>query len=110
MVERLEAWEIKVPADYDPGWPYKRQQPPADLFAKLKTPSLQDAKALAMLLNIPEYSAALKIVREFNELPPEKQDDKAARDRYRRADQTMQRIEKEHHVDFMPHQPLDEPK
>mgnify|MGYP000877812032 FL=1 len=95
MVQRLEAWTIEESDDYDPGWAYRRHEVPDDLAAHLMAETLEEARPLATLLNIPEYMKALKTMREFNELPSEARDESVAIERYARAEQTMQRIELE---------------
>ena len=99
LVERMEAWNLRTPEGYDPGWPYKLQKTPDDLFAKAKADWLGNAKILVQLLALPEYVEAMKTARAFNELPLEKQEkDKAAAGRYAEATKTMQRLEKQHNV------------
>lgn len=95
MVQRLEAWKIVEPKNYNPGWEYVLRPISPDLADRLKTETLDDAKPLATLLNIPEYLDALKAMRAYNELPPNLREDAAAYDRYSLAEQTMQRIERE---------------
>ncbi len=100
-VKRIEAWNPKTPQGYDPGWPYKLKKTPDDLFAKTKADWLKDAKVLAELLQQPEYLEAMKTARAFNELPLEKQErDKAGAQRYAEAVKVMQRLEKQHNVNW----------
>jgi hypothetical protein len=103
MVERLDAWSIKTPPGYDPGWESTPSETPADLFAKLKSASLEDAKKLSTLLNIPEYLAAMKVVREVNDrwgLDKPGQADAKRRDK---AIMTLKRFEEGNHLDGVVH-------
>ena len=95
VIKRLEAWTIKDPPGYDPGWPYTLRKIAPDLSTKLKAEYLDFYKPIALLLDTPEYFRAFKAIREYNELPVAKRSDTAALKRRSAALETMRRIEKE---------------
>lgn len=95
VVKKIEAWNIKEPAGYKPGWEYAPKDVSADLFATQKAEALVSLKQMAVLLNIPEYFDALRTMRECNELPFDKQEDKAVVQRRTEAEEVMRRIEKD---------------
>jgi hypothetical protein len=64
VVKRLESFELKEPASYDPGWDYTRHDVPADLFAKNKATMLAAIKPTSQLLLLPEYFAAFREYRD----------------------------------------------
>jgi hypothetical protein len=68
VVKRLESFELKEPAGYDPGWDYTRQDVPADLFARNKAMMLASMKPTSELLLLPEYFAAFREYRDCSVL------------------------------------------
>jgi hypothetical protein len=95
VVKRLEAFQLKEPADYKPGWDYVKHIEKDDLFTKNKAAMLAELKPVSDLLLMPDYLAAFKRYCEFNELSPEMQ--KLPVNAKNRAEdiETMKRIEKE---------------
>jgi hypothetical protein len=95
VVKRIEAFEMKEPTGYSPGWDYTLHSVRADLFTKNKAIVLENLKPTSELLLIPEYFAEYRTVRECNEMPAEEQKNPAAADRRSKAIDAMRRIEKE---------------
>lgn len=50
VVRRLEAWEMRVDSNYDPGWKYTRREPNPQLADKLKEDYLQGAHEAMRLI------------------------------------------------------------
>lgn len=94
VVKRLDAWTMKDPSGYNPGWDFVLSDVPPDFPAKVKSEYMDFYKPLATLLSIPEYFQAFKVVREYNDLSLEKQSDPAAMKRRSEAMDIMRRIEK----------------
>jgi hypothetical protein len=95
VVKRIEAFVLKEPAGYNPGWDYTRHDVPAGLFAKNKAIVLENMKPTSELLLLPEYFEAFCALRTCNELSEEEQKDVAVAERRSKALAAMRRIEKE---------------
>jgi hypothetical protein len=95
VVKRLEAFQLKEPADYKPGWNYSKHTAHPDLFAKNKAEMLAELKPIGDLLLMPDYLAAFKRYCEVNELSPEMQKSPVKVKKRAGAVETMKRIEKE---------------
>jgi len=95
VVKRIEAFVLKEPAGYNPGWDYTRHDVPAGLFAKNKAIVLENMKPTSELLLLPEYFEAFCALRTCNELSEEGQKDVAVAERRSKALAAMRRIEKE---------------
>jgi len=95
VVRRIESFPIQEPAGYQPGWAYTTHDVARDWFAKNKAVMVRNMKPMAELLAIPEYFEAFRTMRECNDLPFDRQEDKAVVDRRTKAEATMTRIEKE---------------
>jgi hypothetical protein len=95
VVKRIETFELREPAGYDPGWDYTLHAVPADLFAKNKAMVLENLKPTSDLLLVPEYSEAFRTLRECNDASLEQQKGRAVAERRSKAIEAMRRIEKE---------------
>jgi hypothetical protein len=95
VVKRLDALQLKEPADYKPGWDYTKHAVKPGLFAENKANMLAELKPVSELLLMPDYFAALKCYSDFSELSPEAQKQPANAKSRDQAVTTMKRIEKE---------------
>lgn len=62
VVERLEAWQMEIGANYNPGWVPARKEFKPELATQFKEEYMSFARDLAVLLNTPDYFEAYKIV------------------------------------------------
>jgi hypothetical protein len=111
VVKRIETFEPKEPAGYNPGWEHTRHDVPADFFAKNKAILLGEMKPVSELLLVPDYFLAFRVYRESYALTEEEQALPAVLEGRTRATNAMKRIEKEKNLHgFMfqvEHKPVD---
>ncbi len=104
FVTRIAGWNPHESTNFDPGWKYARVEVSDDLAIRLRDKFLQQAQIISMLLNIPEFFDAFRVLREHNNpqetnLQETQQSDTDTIKRVRNAIDTMRRIEKEKGVD-----------